>query len=338
MATIPELNMDSHYFLDRSTILFGESGTGKSFLITDILFQLKPFVEQIIVFSPTDRSNHTYDRGIVPLPCIHYTISAQVLEDLWERQEMITSVYTIANKPETLDKLFKRIPNRSLESAAINAVNAKLAEFKKSTDDSAKVTEMATKCGKLVSMIMRRAIKTNATALLKMQLSDDEKFSLKYFNLNPRMVVIFDDCTDLLNRIKKHPVIQKFFYQGRHASLTIIIACHTDKALDPELKKNAFVSIFTEERCAVTYFDRCSNNYDKEARAIAKNACKQAFTPLAKHQKLAWVREDRMFYRLTAELHNNFKFGSPHVWEYCNKIKTDGNNLLANNKFVDSFR
>lgn len=345
MSSLQELDFSYKRFIDRSTILYGESGTGKSFVIVDILFQLKPHVDQIIVISPTDPQNHTYDRGIVPLPCIHYTITAKLLDDIWERQNALSAVYTKANKAEVLESLFERIGDNIGAKSVIDDINEKRKSYENEihsecSDENlakTKITEMGKEYEKLIILIYKHYINENRERLARMSLSNDEKFSLKYLNLNPRLVIIFDDCTDLLKKFKSHPVMQKLFYQGRWAFITVLIACHTDKALDPELKKNAFINIFTGEKSAHSYFERKSNDLDKEERQRASAACKASFTPIAKFQKLVWVREENKFYRFTATSHEDFRFGSPVIWEYCKKIQAEAGTISVDNKFIQDF-
>lgn len=343
--SLQELDFDYKRFIDRSTILYGESGTGKSFVIVDILYQLKPHVDQIIVISPTDRQNHTYDKGIVPLPCIHYTITAKLLDDIWERQNALSAVYTKANKPEILRSLFDRIPRNTEARDVINNINRKRRAYEDEiqadgADDALiklKIADMENECKKLIILIYKHYINEHRESLSKLAITNDERFSLKYLNLNPRLVIIFDDCTDLLKKFKSHPVMQKLFYQGRWAFITALIACHTDKALDPELKKNAFISIFTGEKSAHSFFERKSNDLDKEERQRAAAACKASFTPIAKFQKLAWVRDENKFYRFTASSHDNFRFGSPIIWEYCKQIQAEAGTMSPDNKFIQDF-
>lgn len=344
MTSLPELEFNYTKFLDKTTILYGESHTGKSFVIIDILHHLKPYVDQIIVISPTDPQNHTYDKGIVPLPCIHYTISAKLLDDIWSRQNALASVYTKANKIEILRDLFDRV-NNSMAKSVIENINNKKRTYEKEilqdnvdeTTAKAKIDEMGRECERLIILIYKHFINTEREKLVKLPLNSDEKFTLKYLNLNPRIVVIFDDCTDQLKKFKSHPVMQKLFYQGRWAFITALFACHTDKALDPELKKNAFINIFTGEKSAHGYFERPSNDFNKEEKSRAAAACKAAFTPIARFQKLAWLREDNNFYRFTAEPHDNFRFGSSAIWEYCKRIQAEKGSINPGNKFIQEF-
>jgi hypothetical protein len=313
--------------------------------MVDILHILKPYVEQIIVISPTDRQNHTYDKGIVPLPCIHYNITPKLLDDIWERQNALSTVYTKANKPEILKQLFDKIQGNSYARSVIDNIHRKRRDYEEEINNEnhdesttkAKIAEMDRECKKLIVLIYKHYINENRAKLQNTTLTKDEQFTLKFLNLNPRLVIIFDDCTDLLKKYKSHPVMQKLFYQGRWAFITALIACHTDKALDPELKKNAFVNIFTGEKSAHSYFGRASNDLDKEEKARANAACKAAFSPLAKHQKLVWVREENKFYKFTATSHDNFKFGSPVIWEYCRQIQAEAGSINTDNKFIGDF-
>jgi len=344
--SITELDLNYAKFLDKTTVLYGESKTGKSTIIVDILFHLQPHVDQIIVFSPMDRQNHTYDGGIVPPPCIHYTINDKLLDDIWERQSALANVYTRANDPDTLEKLFSRIPpqksSKALEQlgqirSRMQTYETELIEVEIPEIVSVKVEEMRQQCDKLRILVYKTYINQCKNYLKDLKLSKKEKFSLDYLNLNPRLVIIFDDCTEMMKKFKSHRVMQKLFYQGRWAFITALIACHTDKALDPELKKNTFVTVFTEETCAAAYFNRASNDLDKDARKRAKDACKFAFTPMAKHQKLVWIRDEKKFFTLTARKHDNFRFGCEAIWEFCNTVKIEAGGTLSDNKFIRDF-
>lgn len=335
--SIPELEISYKHFLDKTTLLFGESGTGKSFVMVDILYQLKPFVDQIIVISPTDRQNNTYGKGIVPLPCIHYTISAELLDGLWERQSALSSVHTRASNQKVLQSLFDKIPHNDTTRAVIDGIHRKLRDFRTSTSDKGKVADMEKECKKLIIKIWKESINKNRGMITKMHLNEDQRFSLNYLNLNPKLVIIFDDCTDQLKAFRNHPVMQKLFYQGRWANITALIACHTDKALSAELRKNAYVSIFTESSSAHAYFTRASNDLDKEGKIRADNASKTTFTPIAPYQKLVWIRDEKKFYRYTASSNTDFKFGSQYIWDFCNQIRAEEGAISNNNKFISEF-
>lgn len=331
-------------YLDKTTILYGETGTGKSFIITDILYKLKNYVDQIIVVSPTDRQNHTYDKGLVPLPCIHYQLTESLLDEIWNRQTALGQVYAQVNKEGVIKSLFDIVAEQK-EIDIIKISKNKLAQAKKEILDNsnndptslANIKDMEKMHSHFIDIVMKRSIIKNRHILDSKNLSEDQKYTLKYLELNPRLVWIFDDCSAVLKKFKTHKVIQELFYQGRWAYITAIIACHTDKALDPELKKNAFNSVFTESSCAYGYYNRKSNDIDPEAKKRAIIACKNTFSPTNPFQKLIWSREDKKFYKSTAAMHDNFTFGNRHLWEYCNRIQVDNSTSNISNKYMDYF-
>lgn len=347
MGSLPELEFNHKLFLDKVTILYGEQRTGKSTIIVDILYYLKPHIDQIIVISPTDRTNHTYSghdpsQRVVPLPCIHYTITDKLLKDIWERQEALCAVYSKSNNINIIRALFSKLQLTDVEKV-IEDISARKEQSCKElaeqyTDPEIiknKMAELEEEFERLIMLVYKRYINENRAKLAAMNLNADEQFTLKYLNLNPRMVIIFDDCTDQLYKFRNHPVMQKIAYQARWNLITTLIACHTDKSLDPAFKKCAFNSFFTEDSCARAYFNRGSNDYDKEGRALAAAARKAAFTPSNKHQKLAWVREDKAFYRFTATKRDGVTFGSSYIWDYCESVQADGITFSSENRFFD---
>lgn len=345
---IPEFEMNYRHFLDRTVNLYGGSGSGKSFIIKDVLSTLREHIDQVIVFNPTDRSNGTYSKnGLVPLPCIHYEVKPETLQNIWDRQMALASVYTRVHDPDVINRLFNRIPNIERARQNIEAVKNKIPtyvnEIKNTETDGTLMTmrieDIEAKGKRLIEMIYQKEINRAASYLMGQNLDEQEKYSLKFINLNPRMLIIFDDCTDMLYKIRNNPVIQKFYYQGRWAFLTILTAAHTDKAMLPEIKKNCFVSIFTENVAARSYFERKSNDLSKEDKHNGDTAIKQSFTPLMKHQKLIWLREHRKFYKYTAKPHDMSGFvKNNYLKSYLREIVIDENAPIQGNKYMSGFQ
>ena len=341
MAAIPsELKIDYKLFLNKTTNLFGESKTGKSFLILDILYHLAPHVEQIMVFSPNDQQNQIFAPKRVPLPMVHYVISPQILEALWERQQAFTAVAKRAQNPVVLKRLFDRCEDgRAVEAVTMFAAKyrARIEELRRSGAD-VKITETEEEYQRLIMTVYKKTISAHEKRVGKLKLSEDEQFTLKYLNFNPNLVVVFDDCTDQIKKFRTHPVINKFYTMCRWVSITMINGMHTDKALEPEQKKGAFTSIWTENSCANAYFERASNNFAKEERLSALATVKMVFSPLAKFQKLIWVRDEKRFYRYTAVNHpGDWRVGSDEFWNFCMQIKSNGASACPDNQFMQGF-
>ncbi len=338
---LEELDFNYKLFLDKSTLIFGESDCGKSTIIKDIMYVLNPHIEQVFVVSASDCKNRTYSSGTVPRPCIYSHITPKFLDDIWQRQEALAAVYERANRTEILNKLFDVAATPSAKQIIFEIFRKKV-ECEHELRDSGianadqKIQESDSAARELVVKIQKYFINNNIDRFRNMKLSADERYTLRYLNLNPRVLWVFDDCTSELSKFKKHPVIQELFYQGRHSHITVLIAAHTDKVLDPEIKSNAFVKIFAQESVARAYYNRESTTPDKSRKTAAFAACDEAFTPALKYQKLAHVRATGKFYKFTATKHENFRFGSPVIWRFCELIENDGNSMHGN-KFMSRF-
>lgn len=342
-----ELELDYSLFLDQSTILYGASASGKSKFIIDILYHLRKKVGQIIVVSPSEQSNRTYTKsGIVASPLVHYTLTEQLLITIWKRQEMFSAVYTRANQPDILRALFDKLDLPQKVKDLIDGINdirkKKKEEIQEQFIDKAlqkkQIEEIDQKYQELLVVIYKANIAKNKNYLTSLNLSKEEKFSLKYLNFNPRMVLVFDDCSAQFKKIKTpqgKATLGDIFYRGRHAYLSIIIAVHDDKLLDSEWRKNSFVNVFTTPRAAHTYFGHDSNGFSKDTLKQVNQWIPHVFG--SGYQKLVYIRGHDKFYRCTAKLHEDFQFGSYFIRDYCKKIESNGLTVDRSNQFYGYF-
>lgn len=348
---LDKLTYDYKTFLDKTTILYGASGSGKSKFIIDILFHLNKHAKQIIVISPTDPTNRTYsgtddDPGVVLKPLIHYKLTEQLLLKIWARQEMFSAVYSRANQFTVLEKLFHRLDlvqvRKMLDQA--DAMKAeKLSDIEDQYVDTnirkKKKSEIEEQFQEFHKLVYKKYIATGKASLERMELSVDEKYALKYLSFNPRMVLILDDCSSDFKKIKSKEgksVLEKMFFQNRWAYLTVLIGVHDDKLLDSELRKNAFVSIFTTAQSAYTYFKRDANAFPKATLSMVTSESPEIFQGF---QKLAYIRQHDKFYRVTATCRDDqkFHFGGISIKEYCKRIQSQGIAIDKNNEFYTYF-
>ena len=121
-AIPPSIDITADDIIDKTTVLYGASGSGKSAIIKHLLSLLEKKVEQILVVCPTDKQNKTYSGGMVSPALVHTKLTEDLLIENWKRQEMFASVYKNANKPEVLYSFFNRIPG-------INEVHRKIGNI-----------------------------------------------------------------------------------------------------------------------------------------------------------------------------------------------------------------
>lgn len=347
-SALQEFNLTVDHFLDRTTVLYGESGCGKSTIIVDMLHKLKPHVDQIVVVSPTDKVSGTYGPSkIVPLPFVHYTVNTEMITELWTRQEALAEEFNAyGNNMEVLERLASYLPQAKTISDQFAALYQNMDRAiddlrlnKKGHSEPAvnlEIDLMKAKVDRVVKSSYRKIILDHRRHLERdPRLDDEDRRALSSIDLNPRMVLIFDDCTDQLARLKKSDVIERMFYQGRHAKLTIIMAAHTDTAFAPAIKKNTFMSIFCSSKTSTAYFSRPSAGITKEEQVKVKQALREVFVPSKKHQKMIWLRDNGEFYKYTAERHAPFEFCEGGVMaEFCAKITPEKGAVNMNNKYA----
>ncbi len=337
MNSLPEISLHYSLFLNKATVIYGESNTGKTVILKDILFQLKNYVNQIIVFSQTDKQNKTYSNSIVPSVLIHDNITDELLTGIYERQEALTFVYDKTWDMDIIRSLFDKIEGVSCVKSAISQIEQAIDTINESDISAEDKNKKNEELNRYIKLIYKQTINEHMIDLQRESLNEKEKYSLKYINLNPCLVILFDDCTALIEKFKKHVVINSLFFQGRHLKVTTLLAIHTDKVILPEHKKNSFVNIFANDIAARAYINRPSSDLDKASKIKFDSAMRIAFTDAAKYQKLLYIRETRKFYRFTATPQDDFEFCSPAIRAFCEEISMKTNCLSKSNKFSFKF-
>lgn len=343
MNAIDAWSPSARELVNRMIHVYGESGTGKSYIITHLMDVLCDHVPQIVVFSPTNPQNHVYDAcGRVPRVFIHTRVDANVLNDIWERQACMREVYDRANNIDVLHALFSRVQDRDA-LAAERQLREKFAETVAALRDTLppeiakdRAREHEDSVNEALTRLYKAIINANADRLRQQPLSDDERRALKFRLFMPRLLMIFDDCTEDLRKGAGSDIMQKLFFKGRHLFITCIMACHHDKTFTPELKKQIFVSIYTAPEGFSTYVDRPSNGMDKQQRALAHAAKDMIFTSLNPHQKLVWDRQRKKYYKWTASP-SGCEFCAPIVRKYADIVQRRADDSMRGNKFASKF-
>jgi hypothetical protein len=240
------------------------------------------------------------------------------------------------NSLESLKSLFDKIanqPSKTVMSGIDEKISAIDEDIMSTTDEKEKknLEELRSKYHQVVTMLCKKTIAEAKGTPAITSLSPDELDSLKFVSINPKILLLFDDCTDQIKKLRNTKIIEKMFYQGRHNNITTIFACHTDKALDPEIKKNTYINIFCDESSASSYFSRTSAFMSEQIVTKAKTSIKSTFS--VKWQKLIWVKERNLFCKYTANIHPPFTFGSDVVREFGDRVAADATKTDVNNYF-----
>lgn len=362
---IPSLVIGASMFIDRTIAIYGPSKTGKTVITKHIMKVVNGHIGQIIVIAPSEASNRSYE-GFVDPALILYRLytpdpahpkkddgakgGLRYLEAVWKRQEMMAAIYTRANNADILAKLYGRLPknirdegikhigNINIKRERVNDRIRKQYVTEPGRCDE-KIKDVNEKFKKMLVLLYKKYIAPLYEDLWGLDdLSDDERHSLTYLNFNPRLLLIFDDCAAQLKPYFNKDIFRLLFYQNRHSFITVVICCQDDTDLPTNLRKNAFLSFFTEQIVCISNFDRSSNNFPKSTKSFINNIVSDVFKG---HRKLAYIREDdqrQHFYHVQFPFPKPFLFGSDALHELCDSIQSVGVSMDKENPYYDRFK
>lgn len=365
---IHKLKINPLSYVDKTVVIYGPTKTGKTVITKNIMKIVSSYIEQILIVAPSEPSNRSYE-GFVDSPFIHYKLyrdspgdsnlrgtkkdkwkekSQEFLESIWKRQEMMASIYIRANNIKTLEQLINKTSKHIKEevSAIISNIQKKEKEACKQIEiaftgglKDEKTSEIHEKFKNIVIQVYKKYINIEYENLWNQEdLNEDCRCSLQYLSFNPRLLLIFDDCAAQLKPFFSSEIFRKLFYQNRHSFITLLICCQDDTDLPANLRKNTFVSFYTEPVVCLSNFERSSNKYSKQIKEFAEEATGIVFRGF---RKLAFMREDperNFFYHVTFEYPKKFKFGSKAIRDLCNIIENKETHMDKENPFYDRFK
>lgn len=362
---IPSLRLTAAMLKDRSLVIYGPSGTGKTVVTLNMMKMLQGHIEQVIVISPSEPTNRSYEGTVAP-PLLHYRLflpdpgnpkkddgrkgALRFLEATLQRQEMMGAIYSRANNADALASLYTRLPSdvRREGVALIQDINEKRAGVVRRLrhrfeDDpgvlAAKTKEVNEKFRQMLALIYKKYLTPHYQALWeRSDLSEDERYCLAYMHFNPRLLLVFDDCAAMLKPFFNSEIFRTLFYRGRHSYITSIFSVQDDTDVPANLRKNAFISFFTEPVVARSNFTRASNQFNKETKNYVEEIIPTVFKGF---RRLAYIREDparQHFYYYEAGVPAPFRFGAPAMWELCDMVKSAGTSMDKENPYYEMFR
>ena len=340
-------------YLDRTTINYGASGTGKSYLIREQCFLLKDFMERIIVFTTTNDVNKTFDK-IAPKIMINNKPTAEKLIKIYNANADRARLYTMVHSSTDLAMVVNKMNEYPHLSIIYNSVSIAINEATRATETFIQRIKLSNEpydkqmqeCNraneileKRKTEIYRRTIRAHKNALYDICSSKENthlKVLIDNLDINPRLLVIFDDCLEELHEIAKRKqkgsdgsdenIVDKFFSRGRWAFMTIIIGAQNDAKITPHMRRSAFLSIFTEHECAIHFMNSKVNSLSKPKKDRMAQACTAVFdTSKNNYKKLVYCRlntsiETAFMYAI-AGTYPDFRVGSDAFWAYCDAVQ-----------------
>lgn len=341
--TIEETELDPKWFVDRSTGIYGGSGAGKTWTTKTIIQAIRAFVTQIIVFCPTDAQNGAFSKVMVPSVLVHGNPTENVLRKVWQRQEVLAALYRRANQEPILESLFNKINDPDL-LAIINCVKTKherfLDEIRRQYLDKEvrrqKSEEGSKKFLELINMLYKRSILINRHKLAGMQLTDDESCALEYIDLNPKLVIVFDDCTAELDKMSRNVVLRNYFLKGRWQFITILVTIHQHTAFKSDIRMNLHNLIFCDSQNLVGLMNNKTNGYIAEVKRATLVAVDKMDED-KKHNKLMFFKDNNVFKMFKLRDLEDKPFYNGYMKLFCEKLCAKGIMISHDNPFVRHF-
>lgn len=345
---IPWLQKDVSNHLDKTTLIFGGSGSGKTTMIEEILYLIKDHIPNYLVIAP--KTSDTAYRKKLPARCIKEDLTKEKLQQIWRRQVHATQIYNMANDLDTLESLFSRIPSRE-HLVIIELIKKRAAEMIKLIEASpnldfgqkrAQRGALEEHLNKKIKALYVEAITKNKSNYERIKdLTKQEMIALEYLGFNPRFCLIIDDCSEMFQTWMKYftkreeNVFECIFYKGRHNFITLIFASHDDKLVNTEFRKNARITFYMNSQALVASLDKKGNGFTPTEKKKALNYTTRIFgddgSNIKTHQKMCYVREDSHPFKYTiANLYPDFTLGSMALHNMINKMPKKDDNIDDN--------
>lgn len=346
--TIPWFEKKADNYLDKTTLIFGGTGSGKTRIIEEILYICKDYIPNYIVLAP--RTSDSAYREKLSARCIKEDLTKEKFELIWQRQVHLTQIYNIANNINVLRELFNKINNRTL-TIAVQAIMARATEFTNLINrhphfdfaqKKAQKTLVKEHTDRKLLKMFKNAIRKHKDQLTLLPLSVDERIALEYLDMNPRLMMVIDDCSEKIKiwmkywkkRDRDNP-FEGIFFKGRHNFITLVFAAHDDKYVETEFRKNARTTIYTTSQALSTAIGKQGSGFTpaekKEALKMAASVFHEEIQGVKTYKKLCYVREDTMPFKYTiATVYDDFTIGSQPLQELASKMPKRDDGIIEN--------
>lgn len=340
-------------YLNKTTILYGLTGSGKSTLIQEILHIIRNHVAGGFVICQSVLTVESSDYyGVFPNNCIKSTVTPEWVTNFLNKQKGRASIYETANNITNLKSVFDKIQDEQ----AINTENSIKMKTKKYIDSitksnlsyadmKSKIDNIEESSTGILQKMYKSYIRKYKIKLEKItNLTKEEHCCIKYLDFNPNVVLVWDDVASRFKEwAKLSPEITEIFYNGRHYYITQIISTQNDKEINSELRKNTRVSIFTDMQAASQNFTRASNGFPKYIKDRASSCINTIFTNSLgrsekNHKKLIFIQgENDPFRYVIADRYNKVRIGCDSLWILDDKINEKNNTGQSDNQFFNQY-
>ncbi len=329
-SSLDRLELTSDVCLNSVIIAYGARNTGKTTAIFGVMHSVRDIVDEVHVISQSAGANNQF-ADYVPARAIRTDLRPEWIQKLLATQkEKAKTMRDFVENTEILKSLFERCAGRRDRLMMINIVNrtkdyVEEARKKYESDEEGFLYTkmmMEKKRDAVIKKHQKETIKKNIELLSGMELSMKERKAIANFNMNPHILLIFDDCASALKEwTRKNPGITEAIYNGRHYYMTVIITAQADTTIDNKIRGNATLTIYTDPMTAGCNIEREHKN-DKKRGLACINAIWRKSTKMISFKKLVYMSatpNGDPFRYVVMTIRDPFHVGSKAFWDRCEK-------------------
>jgi hypothetical protein len=335
-------------YLDLTTIILGGTGTGKSTIIRDVIHACKDYIPLYYVLC-NPSSSYMYEKLEIPKKAIKRDITAAKWDQILKRQETVTHYYSMVRDPDLLCRLCSKVdPSISGKIGSIKAFVKNWIKEHENSISEEEEQELKNKMINRIAEICHKLIDDRKPEFKKIfnSLDQDEQSVILNYRMNPKIMIIIDDRTELIKtwikdcgKLESNP-IDTIFFAGRHNHISLVVATHSETCLPVRYRMNIRVVFYTASAFLTGAAKRPNFSGTDKDREIARGLSKKVFEnneamgdPDKKYRKVCYMQnapvgEKWRFF--TAKTHHSFKTG-------CDSMRVLSDNLPDQSaKYLDS--
>jgi hypothetical protein len=254
-------DFDKETFHLKSTVMYGKSKTGKSFLLNELLKQLADEFFLMLCFAETAEIDKDFPMTkYTPYPCIYKGLYMEKLASIFAIAEKKMSIYRMCRELDRLEeaaKIVKKINNTPRYAKIIKAIR-KQKSIMSSAENKSELVEAEERIIGLYRVMMNETrifVKQNKIDLSEFE--PDYTICITQCKLNPYILIVFNDLGDEIKNLSKkdRAVLDGFFNKGRHFGITIVLLLQNPQQLSKSQRQLVNNNIFTTTEAINQYVE-----------------------------------------------------------------------------------
>jgi hypothetical protein len=322
------LPLDPDRFLNKSTNLYGGSGSGKTVILREILCTLQHRISDFYVFAGTTGTSDDsfFSPDVVPSPMLYSVLDMEKISNIVSLQELRIKLYKSSRNPEYLLGLADACGPSCLEPSFRNAVQ---------TFVNNRAMMDPTRSARLSESIVSRLQAAILAHKARATFDQAQKRVISFFGQEvPTVGIIFDDLAVEISALKGHDLelLTNLYTKGRHYKITFFMVLQDITYLKTPLRSNGMINIFTCAGSASKYFMNKNTSTDRPTLDTAKKVTASIFERPAKHFVLVYLKDDpvKFYYTKARDPRTmpRIRLGAQHNWELARRLEEESNKKI----------